>query len=104
MRFNGLPAIGISVTNVSGANVVEVGRAIDRRLEELLPTLPIGIEVQRINWMSDVVAQAVDGFLISFLQAVAIVIIVLTIFTGWRMSMIIGTALVMTILGSFIVM
>ena len=54
--------------------------------------------------MSDVVAEAVDGFLISFAQAVAIVLLVLTIFTGWRMSIIIGTALIMTILVSFVVM
>ena len=37
MRYNGEPAIGISITNVSGVNVVHVGQAIDRRLAELLP-------------------------------------------------------------------
>ena len=104
MRFNGQPAIGISITNISGANVVTVGDAIDRRLAELLPTLPVGIEVRRVHWMSDIVAEAVDGFLISFAQAVAIVLVVLTIFTGWRMSLIIGTALIMTILSTFIIM
>jgi multidrug efflux pump subunit AcrB len=104
MRFQGQPAIGISITNVAGANVVTVGEAIDRRLAELVPRLPIGIEVRRVHWMSDIVAEAVDGFLISFAQAVAIVLIVLTVFTGWRMSIIIGTALIMTILGTFLVM
>lgn len=104
MRFQGKPAIGLSITNVSGANVVTVGQAIDRRLAELTPTLPVGIEIYRVHWMSDIVAEAVDGFLISFLQAVVIVLIVLTIFTGWRMSIIIGSALIMTILGTFLVM
>jgi multidrug efflux pump subunit AcrB len=104
LRFQGQPAIGISITNTSGANVVTVGKAIDQRLAELLPRLPIGIEVRRIHWMSDIVEEAVSGFLISFAQAVVIVLIVLTIFTGWRMSIIIGTALIMTILGTFVVM
>ena len=104
MRFDGQPAIGISITNTAGANVVKVGQAIDRRLAELLPTLPIGIELRRVHWMSDIVAEAVDSFLISFLQAVAIVLIVLTVFAGWRMSIIIGTALIMTILGTFVLM
>jgi len=104
MRFQGQPAIGISITNVPGANVVTVGEAIDRRLAELLPTLPVGIEVRRVHWMSDIVADAVDGFMISFAQAVAIVLIILTVFTGWRMSIIIGTALIMTILATFVVM
>jgi multidrug efflux pump subunit AcrB len=104
MRFNGLPAIGISITNISGVNVVTVGEAIDRRLAELLPGLPVGIEVRRVHWMSDVVADAVNGFLVSFAQAVGIVIVVITIGMGLRMSLIIGSALILTILGSFILM
>ena len=35
---------------------------------------------------------------------VIIVLVVLTLFTGWRMSLIIGTALIMTILGTFVLM
>ena len=104
MRYNGKPAIGISITYISGANVVRVGEAIDQRLNEILPQLPIGIEIRRIHWMSDIVEEAVNGFLVSFAQAVGIVLIVLTVFMGLRMSLIIGTALIITILGSFLVM
>jgi len=104
MRYNGKPAIGISITNMAGVNVVRVGEAIDQRLNEILPQLPIGIEIRRIHWMSDIVDEAVKGFLVSFAQAVGIVLIVLTVFMGLRMSLIIGTALIITILGSFLVM
>ena len=104
LRYNGQSAIGISITNSSGVNVVTVGEAIDQRIAELLPTLPIGIEVRRVHWMSGIVKEAVDGFLISFAQAVAIVLVVLTLAMGWRMSLIIGSALIMTILGTFVVM
>ena len=104
MRYNGRPALGISVTNVSGANVVQVGQAIDRRLKELTANLPIGLEVRRVHWMSDVVAEAVDAFLISFAQALGIVLVVLTLAMGWRMGVIIGGALIVTILGTFILM
>ncbi|MGC1955510.1 MAG: efflux RND transporter permease subunit [Gammaproteobacteria bacterium] len=104
MRYNGRPAVGISITNMAGVNVVQVGEAIDQRLEDLLPTLPVGIEVQRIHWMSDIVGEAVDGFLVSFAQALVIVLVVLTVFMGLRMGFIIGTALIITILGSFLVM
>ncbi|MCZ6889173.1 MAG: efflux RND transporter permease subunit, partial [Gammaproteobacteria bacterium] len=104
MRYGGLPAIGISITNVAGVNVVEVGRAVDARLDELLPALPIGIEVRKVHWMSDIVAEAVDGFLISFAEALAIVLVVLTLVMGWRISVVIGTALLLTILGTFVIM
>jgi multidrug efflux pump subunit AcrB len=104
MRYNGSPALGISITNISGVNVVEVGRAIDKRLEELMPDLPIGIEARRVHWMSDIVDDAVKSFIVSFLQAVAIVLVVLTLFMGWRMGVVIGTALILTILASFMLM
>ncbi len=104
MRFNGEPSVGISLTNVAGVNVVAVGQAIDARLKQLTAVLPVGMEVHKVHWMSDVVEQSVSSFLISFAQAVAIVLIVITIGMGWRMSVIIGTALVATILGSFILM
>jgi multidrug efflux pump subunit AcrB len=104
MRYNRQPAIGISITNVGGVNVVKVGQGIDKRLDEIIPMLPIGIEVHRIHWQSDIVDQAVKGFMINFGEAVAIVLVVLTLSMGWRMGMIIGSSLILTILGSFIVM
>ena len=104
MRFNGQPAITMAITNVKGVNIVDMGRAVDARLRELIPHLPVGIEVQRVHWQADVVAEAVNGFMINFVEALAIVLVVLTIGMGWRMSLIIGLALVATILGSFVLM
>ncbi|MGI9491265.1 MAG: efflux RND transporter permease subunit, partial [Geminicoccaceae bacterium] len=104
MRFNGRPAIGISITNVPGVNIVDVGRNIDERLTELMTTLPIGIEIERMHWMSDAVSDAVNNFIISFAEAVGIVLVVLALVMGWRMGLIIGSSLIITILGSFILM
>lgn len=104
MRFNGEPSIGISITHVGGSNVVEVGQNIDQRLIDLLPDIPIGIEINRVHWMSDIVETAVNSFLISFVEALLIVLVVLALFMGWRMGIVIGTALILTILCTFIVM
>ncbi len=104
MRFNGEPAIAIAISNVPGTNVVEMGRAVDRRLSELVAELPVGIEIARVHWQSSVVDEAVKGFLISFAEALLIVLVVLTLGMGWRLSMIIGVALTATILGTFVIM
>ncbi len=104
LRVDGAPAIGLSISNEQGINVVDMGRAVDARLAQLYGDLPVGIEVLKLHWQSDIIAGAVNGFLVSFGQAVAIVIVVLTLFLGWRMSLIIGAALVFTILGTFIAM
>lgn len=104
MRYNGLPAIGVSITNTKGVNIVELGAAIDARLAELIATLPVGIEAHRVHWQSDIVDAAVLNFLVSFLEAVAIVLVLIALFMGWRMGVIIGTSLVVTILASFMLM
>jgi len=104
MRFNGKPALGISITNVAGANVVDVGRAIDQSIDGLMERLPIGVELQRIHWMSNIVDKAVKDFLINFGEAVLIVLVIIAVAMGLRMGVIIGTALITTILVSFILM
>ncbi len=104
MRYDGHPALVISLTNIPGVNIVDVGNAIDKRLDELIGGLPMGIEVSRFHWQSDIVSEAVNGFLISFMEAVAIVLVILAIFMGVRLGLIIGGALVLTILASFLVM
>lgn len=104
MRLNGQPAIAVSLTNATGVNVVDVGKAVDARLAELEAQLPIGLELQKVHWMSDVVDESISGFFISLLEAVGIVLVVLALSMGWRMGLLIGIDLLLTILGTFIVM
>ena len=49
------------------------------------------------------VSEAVDGFL-AFLEALVIIIVVVTLFMGWRMGVVIGFALIFTLCATFIVM
>lgn len=102
MRFDGKPAVGIAISFQSGVNVVTIGQAVDERLEELLPSLPVGIEVEKVHWQSDDVELAVSSFLVSLAQAVVIVLAVLTLAMGVRMGLIIGSGLLLTILATFI--
>jgi len=104
MRFNGYPAIGIQISGADDENIVEVGRRVDEKIKELEPLLPIGVELNRVAWQSDVVEESVRAFFVNLLQAVAIVLVVLIIPSGLRMGAIIGSDLVLTILATFIVM
>ncbi len=101
-----LPTLGIAISNVSGVNVVDLGHALDRRLEELQrDLLPVGIEFHRVSWQSDAVTESIDSFMISLAQAVAIVLAVLWIAMGFRVAMIVGLCgLVFTIIISFLFM
>jgi len=105
LRHNGRQAIAIALAPGAGENVVDVGLAIDRRLNELVAELPIGIGVERISWQSDQVSESIRAFIISLLEAVAIVLALLAITMGIWPGIIIGiSGLVFPIMGSFIVM
>lgn len=104
MRHNGQPALAIQLAAIEGGNIVETGRLLDRRIQELLPELPVGIELHRVAWQSELVSQAIGDFMISLLEAVAIVLVVLAVPTGLRMGFIIGAMLVFIILGTFVYM
>jgi len=104
MHYNGKPAIGIAVAGNEDANIVDVGQALYKRLNEVIVNFPIGIKIHKVAWQSDLVSESVNSFLVNLAEAVVIVLIVLIIPSGLRMGLIIGFDLILTILGTFIVM
>ena len=104
IRYDGQPAIGLGISTVSGGNVVKMGKALERRVAELQSKLPVGIEAGMVSVQSQAVETAVNGFLISLLEAVVIVIVVLLFFMGLRSGLLIGFVLFLTIAGTFIFM
>ena len=105
MRYDGAPSIALAAAPMAGANVVDVGEALDQRIAEVVADLPIGIEIHKVSWQSDLVRESIFDFMINLLQAIAIVLVVLALTMGVRMGVIIGlSGLVIAILGTFIVM
>lgn len=104
LRYDGKPAIGFAISTAQGGNVVVMGESLNQKLNTLLPQIPAGVNLNVVSHQADAVTIAIDGFLISLLQAVAIVIVVLVVFMGMRSAVIIGTVLVITIMGTFIFM
>ena len=105
MRVDGRPAIGLAVTNQPGVSIVELGRALDRRLAELTAKLPVGIEIQRVAWQGDLVSHSIVDFVKNLIAAVLIVLAVLWVAMGLRPAFVVGiTGLVLVILGTFIFM
>lgn len=102
IRYDGKSAIGLGISTVAGGNVVTMGQALAARLQQLQSQMPLGIEFGIISLQSDAVVTAIDGFTISLLEAVAIVIAVLLVFMGLRSGLLIGFILVLTIVASFL--
>ncbi|WP_064602888.1 efflux RND transporter permease subunit [Photobacterium sp. J15] len=104
VSYNGKRALNVGISFVSGVNVVEVGKRVDRRLAELKEQQPVGIDIGAVYSQPTEVDKSVSGFVVSLGQAVAIVIIVLLFFMGLRSGVLIGLILLLTVLGTFVFM
>lgn len=98
---NNKPALGLMITAEDNVNVVNVGDAVEKRLEELKKDIPAGFEIEKIYFQPKLVKAATNGFMINLVESVLIVILVLMFTMGLRPSLIIGAGLILTIAASF---
>lgn len=97
IRYNGKPAIGFGISNVTGANVVKMGNAIDAKIASVENQRPIGIEIHEYYHQGKITDAAVENFALNVAAALAIVLITLFFFMGLKSAVIIGATLVITI-------
>lgn len=104
MYFNNKMAMGISLSPEKGTNVVKTGEEIDRKIEEIKEKLPVGINIEKVYYQPDLVTSAIDNFVINLILSVITVVGVLLFTMGMRSGLIIGSGLVLSILGTLIFM
>jgi multidrug efflux pump subunit AcrB len=102
--LNGKPALTLGISMQSGENVVTVGERLDNKIEALRGNIPVGMQIKEIYNQPFEVDKSVSGFLVSVGQAVTIVIIVLLLFMGFRVGLIIGAVLLITVAGTLLLM
>lgn len=104
MMIDGQPAIGFGISTVPGGNAVVMAADVERRLKELEPLRPSGMEVRTISNQGETVTKAIDDFLVNLAESLGIVIVLLMVFMGWKSGLLIGAILLQTILGTFVYM
>lgn len=98
---DGKPAIAICIAMEADAIVPDVGKAVEKRLAEVMETIPVGFRTEKIFFQPDKVNTAINSFLLNLLESVLIVVLVLIFSMGFRCGLIIGFGLLLTIAGSF---
>ncbi len=104
VRFNGVEAFTLGIAGLSTENIVEVGKRADARLAELSPEIPHGVELHPIYQQHIVVEEASNAFLVNLAMSVGIVIVVLALFMGWRAAIVVGSTLLLTVVGTLLFM
>ena len=104
MRYNGKPAITLGISAQNDINIVEVGEKISEKLTHVLKQLPVGISVDSIYNQAKIVDESVSGFILNLEISVAVVTIALCVFMGWRSGIVVGSTLLITVLGTVLIM
>ena len=104
VRYDGKPSVALGISTAKGGNVLKMGAAVEKRLAELLPETPVGIEIGVITHQAKSVDAAVSGFVVNLVESVFIVIAVLLITMGLRSGILIGAVLMLTVMATVAVM
>ncbi|MGO3056941.1 MAG: efflux RND transporter permease subunit [Halomonas sp.] len=104
MHYNGEPAFTLGIAGIATENIIEIGEAVEARMEQLQSRIPLGVELHPLYEQHNVVNDAINDFLINLAMSVTIVIAVLCLVMGWKVGVVVGSTLLLTVLGTLFVM
>ena len=104
MHVNGKRAIGIGVSTDPQKDVVKTGELVDKKLAELLPLIPVGLELESLYPENIIAKEANNGFIINLIESILIVIVIIMLVMGMRAGVLIGSSLIFSIGGTLLIM
>ncbi len=103
LRFNGHDAVGLAVTQLPGANALDVDKAAKAELLRLSKNFPPGLKAAVAFDTTTVIGESIRDVLITLLQAIVLVIIVIYVFLqDWRSTFIPAVTIPVSLIGTFI--
>ena len=103
LRYNGHDAVGLAVTQLPGANALDVDKAAKNELLRLSKNFPPGIKAAVAFDTTTVIGESIRDVLITLLQAILLVIIVIYVFLqDWRSTFIPAITIPVSLIGTFV--
>jgi len=103
-RVNGQPAIGLAIAMRNGGDILALGRNVSQEIDDARNDLPLGIEATLVSDQPAVVDTAIGEFMVSLLQAIAIIMAVSIISLGMRPGAIVAASIPLTLAVVFPIM
>ena len=102
-RINGQKAINFNVFKQQDANIVAVGDATKKAMDEIRQTLPPDVELRLINASSDYVKDSLTGLRHTLIEGALLTVAIVFLFLhSWRSTIITGLTLPIAVISSFI--
>jgi multidrug efflux pump subunit AcrB len=97
IRNQGEPTLLLSVVMREGWNGLDLGKSLNAEVKAITSELPLGMVLAPVTDQSVNITAAVDQFMRTFLEALAIVMIVSLIALGWRVGIVVAGAVPLTL-------
>jgi multidrug efflux pump len=104
MRYAGKPAVGLAISMKARGDVLRLGEDLKREMNALRGEIPVGIEFARVSDQPAVVNEAVGEFMSSFLEALAIVLLVSFVSLGTRAGLVVAVTIPLVVAATFLLM
>ncbi|MEL6923280.1 MAG: efflux RND transporter permease subunit, partial [Bacteroidota bacterium] len=104
VKINGTDGLVIAVALQDGANLTNLGTAIDEKIEAYNAELPFGMNVTRVASQDIYVNKRVDDFVGNVLQSIVIVLFVMLVFLGLRTGLVVASLIPLAMVMSLMIM
>jgi multidrug efflux pump subunit AcrB len=104
IRNNGEPTLLLGVVMREGWNGLDLGKALEVEAAAINAEMPLGMSLSRVTDQSVNIRAAVDEFMVKFLVALGVVMLVSFLSMGWRVGIVVAAAVPLTLAAVFIVM
>ncbi len=104
VRFQGKDALLLGVSMKNDGDVIALGKALDEVTAQIQPQLAVGLTLTAVTLQPKIVANSVNDFVKSLMEALVIVLSVSLISLGWRSGIVVAITIPVVLASTFLVM
>jgi multidrug efflux pump len=104
VRFQGKQSLLLGVSMKDGGDVIALGHALDNTIARIQQQLIVGLELNPVTLQPKIVANSVNDFVKSLIEALVIVLGVSLISLGWRSGIVVAITIPVVLASTFLMM
>ena len=104
VRFNAKPSVLLGISMKQGGDVIALGHALDSKIAKIKQSLPVGLSFETVTSQPKIVANSVNDFVKSLVEALIIVLGVSLLSLGWRTGIVVAISIPIVLAATFLVM
>ena len=104
VRYQGKETLLLGVSMKDGGDVIGLGHDLDQVIARVKSQLTVGLELNPVTLQPKIVANSVNDFVHSLIEALVIVLSVSLISLGWRSGIVVAITIPIVLASTFLVM